>query len=96
VKELTAKIDRLAVESDKAGAEASAAATRTLELEAKLKAFVSLDQEINEQHSRKDRHAEDHKLFLGAQPLAATLDERREVLRQSAAAEPMRPMCAAR
>ena len=87
VKELTAKIDRLAVESDKAGAEASAAATRTLELEAKLKAFVSLDQEINEQHSRKDRHAEDHKLFLGAQPLAATLDERREVLRQSAAAE---------
>jgi exonuclease SbcC len=58
-----------------------------LELEAKLKAFVSLDQEINEQHSRKDRHAEDHKLFLGAQPLAATLDERREVLRQSAAAE---------
>jgi exonuclease SbcC len=81
--ELGRKIDALSKEASKAEAETKAAITRMLELDEKLKEFSRLVQEIREQHDAKDKSAQDNKLYLQNQPLAAKIDSLRDALKIS-------------
>jgi exonuclease SbcC len=85
--ELTQKIEALSRESSKADTEAKGVAARIFELDEKLKAFTNLEQEFRQQHETKDKHAQDHKLYLQNQPLAARIDSFRETLKTSLEAE---------
>jgi exonuclease SbcC len=85
--ELWRKIDALSKESSKAESETKAAATLVLDLEEKLKGFANLEQEFRAQHEIKDKCAQDHKLYLQNQPLAAKLDVFRDAHKNSCEAE---------
>jgi exonuclease SbcC len=82
-KELGRKIDALSMEFGKAEAGAKAATARLLELDDKLKRFSNLEQEIRERHDAKDKYAQDHKLYLQNQPVAAKIDLVRDGLKIS-------------
>jgi DNA repair protein SbcC/Rad50 len=74
-------------EAGRAEAEGRQAAARASEVEAQLKVFASLDQDLREQVALQDRHAEDHQAHLGARGLAGQVEARRLVLEQAMAAE---------
>ena len=79
LKELLSKAERVAAETVRAQSQAKVAAERLTELEAKLKEFAGLDQDLAQQQQSKDKHAMEHQTFLQNQPLAA----RREALEKS-------------
>jgi exonuclease SbcC len=81
--ELGRKIGALSNESNKAEAETKAATARMLELDERLKDFAKLEQEIQQQHETKDKSAQDHKLYLQNQPLAAKIQSLRDALKIS-------------
>ncbi len=82
---LSQKIEQLRQEAASAEAQGSAAATRVQELDEALSAFANLERDIREQNGLKEINAQDYKLYLGAKPLADTIQERQKAL--AAAAE---------
>src|SRR6266699_3163930 len=50
-------------------------------------AFANLERDIREQNNLKEMNAQDYKLYLGAKPLADTLQERQKALAASAERE---------
>jgi len=77
---LSQRIEQLRQETASAEAQGSKAARRVQELDEALKAFANLERDIREQNNLKEMSAHDYKLYLGAKPLAATVQERQKAL----------------
>ncbi len=94
IKELKVETESLA---DKAGgktneagqlrARAQAEANIVRDLEEKLKAFATLDQQVREQQRLKTRHAEGHGRYIAARPIAEQLADRQQALDELLKAE---------
>jgi exonuclease SbcC len=82
-----AKIAKLTADAAASESQVLVANGRIQELDHQLKAFATLEQELQEQQQLQDRHASDHRTFLGAKPTADRLASCQQALLQATSSE---------
>ena len=87
IKDLAGKIENQNTVAAKADEEADAAGRRTADLDEQLKPFANLENDLRDQQGVKDQHAESHRNYLGAKPVADRLEDCLAAIKQSRESE---------